>query len=183
MSDDLKHIKHGWGSRALATGKIASSVARIAGRRLIGRDDDDTNRAIGAKLAHELDGMTGLAMKVGQILSYFDGALPAGMDEALRELQQGARPVAFDAHWEMVCHQYAPYRTPRFRFTRDYITAGASFTGPSNPNLRRLAIPPRWIWLTRLQWGLHAVLARLQAEGPFAELLRAQLGQLMKSSG
>jgi hypothetical protein len=42
-------------------------------------------------------------------------------------------------------------------------------------NLRLLAIPPQWIWLQRLQWGLHAVLARLEAEGPFSEVFRDAL--------
>ncbi|GAB4535916.1 MAG: AarF/ABC1/UbiB kinase family protein [Haliangiales bacterium] len=81
----------------------------------------------------------------------------------------------FDHHWEMLKHQYAPYRSPRFAFTSEYVRAGMKFTGPSNPNLRKLAIPPPWIWLQRLTWGLHAVLARLGADGPFADVFRAAL--------
>jgi hypothetical protein len=42
---------------------------------------------------------------------------------------------------------------------------------PGNPNLRRIAILPAWIWLQRLQWGLHAVLVRLSAEGDFRAAL------------
>jgi predicted unusual protein kinase regulating ubiquinone biosynthesis (AarF/ABC1/UbiB family) len=81
----------------------------------------------------------------------------------------------FDSHWSLLCHQYAPYRQPRFAFTFDYLRGGMQLTGPSNPNLRRLAIPPPWIWVQRLIWGLHAVLARLGAEGAFAEVLRTAL--------
>lgn len=81
----------------------------------------------------------------------------------------------FDRHWALLCHQYAPYRQPRFLFTPDHVRRGMELNGPSNPNLRRLAIPPPWIWVQRLVWGLHAVLARLAAEGPFAEVFRAAL--------
>lgn len=81
----------------------------------------------------------------------------------------------FDLHWQMLCHQYAPYKRARFRFTRDFIKTGMEFSHPSNPNLRKLAIPPAWIWVQRLVWGLHAVLARLDCEGPFGEVLERAL--------
>lgn len=98
--------------------------------------------------------------------------------DALIETGMVPRPekFSFDQHWDLMRHQYAPYITPRFRFTTDYIKAGAQFSSPSNPNLRYLAIPPQWIWLQRLQWGLHAVLARLGAEGDFGTVLRRSVG-------
>lgn len=93
-----------------------------------------------------------------------------------------AKPKSFDydVHWATLRHQYAPYSTATFRFTPDYIQEGMEFNRPSNPNLRKLAIPPAWIWLQRLQWGLHAVLARLQAEGPFADVYREALDTPLK---
>ncbi|WP_428263127.1 ABC1 kinase family protein [Haliangium sp.] len=81
----------------------------------------------------------------------------------------------FDHHWRMLCHLYAPYRAPRFAFTSDYIRRGMEYNGPSSPNARLLSIPPPWIWFQRLIWGLHAVLARLGADGPFADVFRAAL--------
>jgi predicted unusual protein kinase regulating ubiquinone biosynthesis (AarF/ABC1/UbiB family) len=81
----------------------------------------------------------------------------------------------FDVHFEMLSHQWEPYRVRRFRFTPEYLARGMEFSRPSNPNLRRLAIPPPWIWIQRLQWGLHAVLVRLGAEGAFSEALRPWL--------
>ena len=77
----------------------------------------------------------------------------------------------FDTHWRMMCHQYEPYRSDTFKFTFDYIKRGTEFSGPGNPNGRIMAIPPEWIWITRLQWGLSAVLARLGAEGAFRPIL------------
>ncbi len=85
------------------------------------------------------------------------------------------RKFDFDVHWDMLRHQYAPYGQPRFRFTPEYVQAGAKFSGPSNPNLRRLAIPPAWIWVQRLLWGLHAVQVRLGAEGAFRDVMEEAL--------
>lgn len=414
----LAEINHRFRGRALATGKVAANALRLASRRVLGRDDSAAYAAIGASLAHELDGMKGLAMKVGQILSYLDGVLPPEAHTALRALQRGAQPVAFsslvpeleralgqplaelfdsiaptavaaasigqvhrarlggrdvavkvqypnvratfeadfarigalarlasvatsvdgpalarelrarvleecdyvreadhqeafarafvrdaavaipvvvrersastvltthwhdgddfydfalaadgprknaaarvlcrfahrslfelgtlnadphpgnylfprggdagpitfldfgcirrfehdyverertlarvvvmgqrekfrdavlatgmvpkprvfdfDVHWAMLRHQYAPYVAPTFHFTPEYVRAGMEHSKPDNPNLRHLAIPPPWIWQQRLQFGLHAVLARLDAEGPFRDLL------------
>jgi predicted unusual protein kinase regulating ubiquinone biosynthesis (AarF/ABC1/UbiB family) len=81
----------------------------------------------------------------------------------------------FDIHWDMLSHQWQPYRERRFRFTPEYIARGATFSRPSNPNLRRLAIPPAWIWVQRMQSGLHAVLTRMHAEGPFRDVLERSL--------
>jgi predicted unusual protein kinase regulating ubiquinone biosynthesis (AarF/ABC1/UbiB family) len=85
------------------------------------------------------------------------------------------RRFDFDQYWEMLCWQYAPYRQKSFRFTTDYLKRAMEFNGPSNPNLRRLRIPPAWIWMARLQYGLHAVLTRLDAEAPFGDVLRQAL--------
>lgn len=418
-SSPLEAITHGWGRRALSTGKVAASALRLAGRRMVGREAGETDGALGEAMVRELDQMKGLAMKIGQILSYFDGILPPQTHAALRALQTGSRgleyaviarqieaalgappdalfdrfdpkPVAaasigqvhraeldgralavkvqypdvaatfeadfaritrlskiaslatavdgpaiaaelrariveecdyrreaawqrafahalrgdpavqvpevlpersadivlttawcegrdfyafaehapaarrdaaglalarvalhsffalgtlnadphpgnylfpdggpivlldfgcvrrfdpafvdgeravaravlrgdrpafrdaviatgvvprpdrfdFDLHYEMVRHQYRPYLGGAFRFEPAYIHEGARYTGPSNPNLRRMALPPPSIWWMRLVWGLHAVLARLRAEGDFGAVLRAAL--------
>jgi predicted unusual protein kinase regulating ubiquinone biosynthesis (AarF/ABC1/UbiB family) len=81
----------------------------------------------------------------------------------------------FDIHFAMLSHQWEPYRPSSFRFTPGYLARGVEFSRPGNPNLRRIAIPPAWIWLQRLQWGLHAVLVRLSAEGDFRAALRPWL--------
>jgi predicted unusual protein kinase regulating ubiquinone biosynthesis (AarF/ABC1/UbiB family) len=419
--DELAEINHRWGRRAISTARIASSAARLAGRRLFGRKASITDQVIGEKLAAELDEMKGMAMKLGQIISYFDGILPESTHAALRPLQRGAKPVAFsvmlpviesafeaplgelfedfddvpvaaasigqvyrarfrgadvavkvqypnvrktfesdtkrlrrlaglaslatavdghaiadelrarlleecdyelearhqeafaaafaddarivvptvvwertrgsvlttawhsgldfyafndaagpdqraaaasalvrfayrslyghaainadphpgnylfpgdgrvvfldfgcvrrfdpdflerertlarvvledrrgdfrdavlatgmvpkpkrfdfDVHWAQMCHHYAPYRVPRYRINPEHLAEAMRFNGPSNPNLRRLAIPPQWIWLQRLQFGLHAVLARLDVELAYGDILREALAE------
>lgn len=82
------------------------------------------------------------------------------------------RRFDFDIHWRMMRHHYAPYLVDDYAFSLDHIRRGMEFNKPSNPNLRRLVIAPEWIWLQRLQWGLHAVLARLGVRGSFGGLLR-----------
>lgn len=92
-----------------------------------------------------------------------------------------SRPKKFDFehHWLLLRHQYAPYIDTKsgFAFTQDYLKKGMEYSQPSSPNLRQLAIPPEWIWIQRLQWGLHAVLVRLQAEGNFASIFQEAIEQ------
>jgi len=78
--------------RALATGRVAGHLGRAAARRLL-RDRRDDAEALGEAMATELDHMKGLAMKVGQILSYMDVGLPEGTVQRLARLQRGADPL------------------------------------------------------------------------------------------
>jgi predicted unusual protein kinase regulating ubiquinone biosynthesis (AarF/ABC1/UbiB family) len=82
------------------------------------------------------------------------------------------RKFDYDLHWKVMRHQYAPFIADAFTFSLEHVRAGMELNTPANPNLRRLAIPPQWIWLQRLQWGLLAVLARLGVHGSFGPMLR-----------
>lgn len=106
----------------------------------------------------------------------------AAFREALLRSGQVPRPKRFDfdAHWAMQRHLWQPYLSDTFRFTPDWLRAGAAFTGPGNANLRQLAIAPEWVWLSRLQWGLHAVLVRLGAQGRYREILGEALDSTPK---
>jgi hypothetical protein len=81
------------------------------------------------------------------------------------------RGFDFDLHWRMLRHQWEPYCRASYRITPEYVRRGMAFAGPSNPNLRRLAIPPSWVWLQRLEWGLHSVLARFAVDLPYRAIL------------
>lgn len=95
--DTLKSISHGLGRRALKTGRIAASVASAGAKRAVRRSDEDDD-AFGEALLQQMDEMKGLAMKVGQIVSYMDGVLPERTMEKLRALQQGATSL----EWERI---------------------------------------------------------------------------------
>lgn len=97
-----KEIKHHWGRRAWSTGKIATSAIRLAGRGLLKRSNNQQDGHLGELLAKEMDEMKGLAMKIGQILSYFDGVLPPETHRALQKLQKGAQPIAFSSIQQVI---------------------------------------------------------------------------------
>jgi predicted unusual protein kinase regulating ubiquinone biosynthesis (AarF/ABC1/UbiB family) len=93
--DRLRAITHSWAGRTLGTGRIAASAAGYAASRLIGASDDADAR-FGEGLLEHLDEMKGFAMKVGQILSYVDGAVPPAVAARLRALQHGQSALAPD---------------------------------------------------------------------------------------
>lgn len=69
--------------------RTAWTAARLAGRRVIGRKVSSTDTALGEALASQLDDMKGLAMKLGQIVSYMDVPLPDEVQQTLSRLQTG----------------------------------------------------------------------------------------------
>ncbi len=86
-------------------------------------------------------------------------------------------PAKFDYnhYYEMTRHLYRPFIEPNFVFEPSFIRAAMDYNSPSSPNARTLAMPPAYIWVARLQWGLWSVLTRLRAEGDFLSILREQL--------
>lgn len=87
-------------SRASATGRIAMRLGMTGASRLFGARDADAK--LGETLLAELDQLKGMAMKVGQILSYMDVGLPDEVTVRLAELRRGVQPLAFDAIAEVV---------------------------------------------------------------------------------
>ncbi|MGB1012965.1 MAG: ABC1 kinase family protein [Nannocystaceae bacterium] len=104
--------------------------------------------------------------------------------EALTNIGEVAKVKGFnfDYHWSMYCHLLAPYREPDFVFTKDYLRKGMDFGNPRNPNLRKIAIDPQWIWIQRLQWGLHAVLHKLGGRADFGGILASCLNRPIRQA-
>lgn len=91
--DALKRLTTTWASRTLASGRVAANLGRAAVAEARGTDASE----VGAALVAQLDGMKGLAMKVGQVMSYLDGPVPDEVQTALRKLQRGAEPIHLEA--------------------------------------------------------------------------------------
>lgn len=93
--------------------------------------------------------------------------------EATRALGVVGRPKKFDYdHFFAVMeHLHRPLVRPRFGFDADYVREGFALNGPRSPNARTIAMPPAYLWVARLQWGLWSILARLGASGSFDGLL------------
>lgn len=101
-----------WARRTLRTGRIAASLGRRAAqaavKRRLGVDDDaDSERTAAAfeKLAGEMDQMKGLVLKVGQMVSYLDGAVPERGQRVLRRLQRKAAPMPYERVHEQIVAQ------------------------------------------------------------------------------
>lgn len=77
------------------------------------------------------------------------------------------RRFDFDHFYAVMEHLHRPLLVPQFTFTPDYVAEGHARNGPRSPNARALAIPPPYLWVMRLQWGLWALLAQLRATGDF----------------
>jgi len=85
------------------------------------------------------------------------------------------QPDRFDwAHqWKVMQYIYRPYTEPNFRFTPQYVTESYGLLIYDNPNRNRSAMPPAWLLLNRLQWGLNAILGHLEATAPWGDIWRA----------
>ncbi len=95
--DSLEAVPEGSLSRGLKLGRaLLGAAGRSAGRRLFWgeRGAARADAAAGEGLALALGDLKGLAMKLGQMLSYVDLQTPAGWQPALSRLQQRSRPMA-----------------------------------------------------------------------------------------
>lgn len=93
--------------------------------------------------------------------------------DRLRALGLVGREKGFDfAHqWDVTRYLYTPFtqRDPFFTYTDEYVRKSYGLMIFENPNQRRTACPPEWLLLNRLQWGLNAVLAKLEATAPWPD--------------
>jgi predicted unusual protein kinase regulating ubiquinone biosynthesis (AarF/ABC1/UbiB family) len=91
--------------RALGLSKLGARLALKQGKRLVTRDQSAVHREMAVAMVRELGRLKGLPMKVGQILSYMDGAVPDEhrdlYQEVLGELRTTSEPVEERA-WRQV---------------------------------------------------------------------------------
>lgn len=83
----------------------------------------------------------------------------------------------WEAQWEAMLQLYTPMRSrdPYFTFTHAYVEESYGKLVFDNPNKLRMAMPPEWLLLNRLQWGLFAVLSHLGSTAPWPDMFRAAL--------
>ena len=82
----------------------------------------------------------------------------------------------WDYQWDVMRYLYRPFtqREP-FTYTHDYVSESYDLMIFKNPNKMKTALPPEWLFLNRLQWGMNSVLAHLGAAGRWPELWRAAI--------
>jgi predicted unusual protein kinase regulating ubiquinone biosynthesis (AarF/ABC1/UbiB family) len=77
--------------------------------------------------------------------------------------------------FDYVSSPYVPYLTDTFTFTREWMreTLGVIFDvqGPHAPVIEQLNMPPSFVILDRVVWGVSAILGKLEAHGPWRGML------------
>ncbi|MCA9710233.1 MAG: AarF/ABC1/UbiB kinase family protein [Myxococcales bacterium] len=84
------------------------------------------------------------------------------------------RKFDWDHQWAMMLYLYRPFlATEPFTYTHEYVKESYGMLIFDNPNRYSGRMPPEWLFLNRLQWGLNSVLAYLHATAPWGEIWRA----------
>jgi predicted unusual protein kinase regulating ubiquinone biosynthesis (AarF/ABC1/UbiB family) len=77
--------------------------------------------------------------------------------------------------YDYVSTPYRPYLVDEFTFTRDWMrrTLGrvADIAGPHADVIAKLNMPPSFVILDRVVWGISAILGKLEAHGPWRQML------------
>lgn len=83
--------------------------------------------------------------------------------------------LAADTVYEYVSTPYRPYLTERFQFTRDFVKDAMAtiidVKGPHAHVIERLNMPPSFVILDRVVWGVSAILGKLQVEAPWRAMM------------
>ncbi len=100
-----------------------------------------------------------------------------GFIEGFRALGFVGREKGFDwdYQWRAMQFLYTPFLEPGFRHNDAHVMKSFGILMFDNPNRTKLAMPPAWLFLNRLQWGMNAVLAQLGAGGPWREIMDEML--------
>jgi hypothetical protein len=92
-----------------------------------------------------------------------DTAAAARLGVQLRAIRE-LRGFDFDHQNRVNLQLYEPYLAAGpYRFTSTFLASTWQTCVRKNTNRTRLNLPPEWVFLPRLQWGLYAILARLAA--------------------
>ncbi len=77
--------------------------------------------------------------------------------------------------YDYVSSPYTPYLSEEFTFTREWMreTLGVIFDvqGPHAEVIEQLNMPPSFVILDRVIWGISAILGKLEAHGPWRAML------------
>ena len=80
-----------------------------------------------------------------------------------------------DKVFEYVSSPYRPYLVDEFTFTRDWMreTLARIFdiSGPHAEVIAKLNMPPSFVILDRVVWGVSAILGKLNVSGPWRSML------------
>jgi predicted unusual protein kinase regulating ubiquinone biosynthesis (AarF/ABC1/UbiB family) len=81
----------------------------------------------------------------------------------------------FEHQWQVMRYLYEPMTVHGFQYNHAYVRRSYDMLLWNTPNQRRIAMPPEWLLVNRLQWGLNSVLAHLGSAGDFRAAFRDAL--------
>ncbi|HWC66774.1 MAG TPA: AarF/ABC1/UbiB kinase family protein [Acidimicrobiales bacterium] len=102
---------------------------------------------------------------------------PARLVQAMEDVRflESGHGLDADEIYAYVSAPYRPYLTDSFRFTRDFtadtIARVADVNGPYAHVVRKLNLPPSFVILDRVVWGISALLGKLEVGGPWRAML------------
>ena len=87
--------------------------------------------------------------------------------------------LAAETVYEYISTPYRPYLTERFQFTRDFVKDAMAtiidVKGPHAHVIERLNMPPSFVILDRVVWGVSAILGKLEVEAPWRAMMHEYL--------
>lgn len=84
-----------------------------------------------------------------------------------------AKKFNWEWQWDLMRHVYEPFRSTKpYRYNRDYVKESYKRILWENENKRHACMPPPMLFVNRLQWGLHSIMADLGAEAVYADIFR-----------
>jgi predicted unusual protein kinase regulating ubiquinone biosynthesis (AarF/ABC1/UbiB family) len=77
-----------------------------------------------------------------------------------------------DYQWGVMRYLHRPMMEQHFTYTAEYAAEAHDVLIWNNPDVRRMTMPPEWLFINRLQWGMNSVFVQLGAEGDFGAIMR-----------
>jgi len=100
------------------------------------------------------------------------GTIAAAIDAGFLPVDHGLDPQHI---FEYISGPYEPFQTERFTYTRDWTSKALQkiidMQGEYGDVIRVLNMPPSYVILDRVVWGMSALLGRLQADNNWRGLL------------
>ena len=138
------------------------------------RDGDVTFLDFGLVKRWTPDEWHQLAPSLDAIVVHRDPELLVRVMEEIGFLRAG-HGLAAQTVYDYVSTPYTPYLTDTFTFTRDFVrdamTTIIDVKGPHAEVIEKLNMPPSFVILDRVVWGVSAILGKLEVAAPWRAML------------
>ncbi len=166
----MKKLKTGWLGRAAKVGSLAAGTAGHFLKAKVTGDEEAAMRAAAEAIRDQLGHLKGVLMKVGQMASYVDGALPESVQEVLGSLQDSTPAMDEEAVREIFQEQFQ--QSPETLFDDwSYVATAAASIG----QVHRARLKTGELVAVKIQYPgvADAIAADFQNAGAVAPLLKA----------